>query len=759
MRQTPRRSLAAALLLACVIAAPQTVRSQASRQPSTATAMSPNFTAEDALEVMTYSIADLSDDGQWLVVTGTSRRDTYGADYRRDGDPSYLRVSPTKLLLIDTRTGATRPIFTDKRNVRLVRWAPDGRRLAMLVLNADALEPMIWDRATGKTTSLRAPAGKYVAENSDLRWSGDGKQIVVMLRSDEWKKKVRETFSAMTGGPVFVQSSTEPFLAWDDLRRMGNTRSVVAFDVTTSQTRELVPEMMIGSYTLAEDGTAIAYAQDIAKKTDYDSFGSETSLKGRSLSATESKTLLATTKGAQVAWAEDGKRFAYSKEGRVFVSSVDGAEAKQVAGPPEQRRGETPDTSKAARDRAAKERFSVVRYSPAGDALLVSNREGMWLIDLAAGNRDLVVATDDSSQTAPRISVSAWSRDGQQLYFTKASRSQWERGFVRYDRAGKRLEDLVKDGRNYSGLRLSKDGKTAVLSIAAGNRPADIYVADANLGSLRRVVESNPQLQSKRIGPTELVSFLDADGHRKYAVVYYPGDYQKGKAYPTIFNVYEDFFDDSFDVRTNVLTGHGYVVVQPSVDFDIGYPGEAWLKGVTAAANKLIEMGVTDSARMGVQGQSYGGYATNLLVTQTNRFKAAINISGKVDLISFYTDSPRLGVRNVNAAEKTQDRIGATMWQQPQKYVQHSAVMFADRITTPLMLITGALDSNVPADNTREMYYALRRLGKECVWVNYMNGGHGGGTATAEDFLDMQRRMLQWYDSKLNATRGKVTSN
>jgi dipeptidyl aminopeptidase/acylaminoacyl peptidase len=130
-----------------------------------------------------------------------------------------------------------------------------------------------------------------------------------------------------------------------------------------------------------------------------------------------------------------------------------------------------------------------------------------------------------------------------------------------------------------------------------------------------------------------------------------------------------------------------------------------------------------------------------------------------VDLISFYTDSPRLGVRNVNAAEKTQDRIGATMWQQPQKYVQHSAVMFADRITTPLMLITGALDSNVPADNTREMYYALRRLGKECVWVNYMNGGHGGGTATAEDFLDMQRRMLQWYDSKLNATRGKVTSN
>jgi len=254
------------------------------------------------------------------------------------------------------------------------------------------------------------------------------------------------------------------------------------------------------------------------------------------------------------------------------------------------------------------------------------------------------------------------------------------------------------------------------------------------------------------------VSYLDADGHSKYAVVYYPVGYERGKAYPTVFIVYEDFFDDSFDAVANVLTANGYVVAKPSVDFDIGYPGEAWIKGVTAAANKLIDMGIADSARLGVHGTSYGGYAVNLLVTQTSRFKAAINISGKVDVISFYTDSPRLGVRNVHAAEKSQDRLGATLWQQPQKYVQQSAIMFADRIQTPLMLITGAQDSNVPADNTREMYYALRRLGKEVVWVNYMNGGHGGGNATAADVLDMQRRMLAWYDAKLKRAPSKVAS-
>lgn len=74
------------------------------------------------------------------------------------------------------------------------------------------------------------------------------------------------------------------------------------------------------------------------------------------------------------------------------------------------------------------------------------------------------------------------------------------------------------------------------------------------------------------------------------------------------------------------------------------------------------------------------------------------------------------------------------------------------------MLITGARDSNVSADNTRELYYALRRLGKEVVWVHYTKGGHGGGNATAEDMLDMQRRMLACYDAKLKRAPSKVAS-
>ena len=752
------RILAVALALAnAATAVAQQGRSTAVNAASSRAAQT-NFVAEDALNVVNVAALDLTEDGRYVVALSTIRRDGYGADYRRDGDPTYLRVPPARVLVTDTRTGVTTSVFTDKRQVRAVRWAPDGRRLAMLISNGDMLEPAIWDRMSNKVTPLQLPSGKYVAENSDIRWSANGKDILLTIRAMEWRRNARETFASMTSGPVFVQSSKDPFLSWDDIRRQGNVRSIVAINVASGRATERVPESMVASYTLAEDGSAISYAQDIQKKTDYDSFNSETSLRVRDSSGTE-RTLRATTKGMQFAWAEDGKHYAYSNTGRVYLGTITDSSTRLIAGLPEPKRGETPDTSKAARDKAALERFTVLRYSPTNDAVLISNTAGLWLADVATGTKEMIVAASDSNDALPRVTAQAWSQDGQHLYFTTASRQRWERGILRYDRSTKQVKELIKDGRSYSGLRLSKDGTTIVVSIANGNRPPDLYSAKADLTGLRRLVESNPQLASKAIGPTDLVSYLDADGHVKKAVVFYPADYEKGKTYPTVFEVYEEFFDDNFDVRANVLTGHGYVVVKPSVDFDIGYPGEAWLKGVGAAANKMIEMGVADSARLGLQGQSYGGYATNLLITQTNRFKAAVNISGKVDMISFYTDSPRLGVRNVNAAEKTQDRLGATLWAQPQKYVAHSAIMFADRITTPLMLITGELDSNVPAGNTREMYYALRRLGKEVVWVNYMNGGHGGGTATAEDFLDMQKRVLEFYDSKLKTAKGKITTN
>ena len=719
----------------------------------------PPFSIDDALNVVSYSQTDLSDDGRWLATVSAVRRDGFGIDYRHDGDPTYIRPAAGTVWVIETATGKSRALFPDKRNVKSLAWSPDGARLAMLALHNEAFEPVIWERATGKLTTIQPPTGTYVAENSDVRWTDNGASLVFSLHRDAWKRSVREQFDRYTKGPVFVQSSSDPFLAWDDLRRSASTRSVVAYDIATRRTREIIPEGKISSYTLVAGDSLIAYNEDITTKTDYDViFGTENRLMARGQASTVPRIILPSLKSTTVVWTDDGRRFAYGKEGRVFIGSPTDSGGRQIAGPPAgQRDSSAADTSAAAKERRARERFTPVRFNSDGTLLLLSNRQGLWVADVAAGTKDLMLEiAPDSATDGPRLNAIAWSPDSRYVYLTSASRTAWERGVSRFDRNAKRLEELVKDSRLYSNFRLSKDGSVAVLAVADGNRPSDIYVGDASLKGLRRLTDANPWIRDRQVGGTELLSYLDVDGHRKFGVVYYPAGYVRGQRYPTVFNVYEDFFDDTFDATANVLTGAGYVVVKPSVDFDIGYPGEAWVKGVTSAANKLIEMGIADSAKLGVHGTSYGGYATNLLITQTNRFKAAINISGKVDIISFYTDSPRLGVRNIHAAEKSQDRLGATLWQQPQKYVTHSAIMFADRITTPLLLMTGNEDSNVPANNTREMFYALRRLGKTVEWVNYMNSGHGTPGTTVEDFTDFHRRMLAWYDKYLKGDGKKV---
>jgi dipeptidyl aminopeptidase/acylaminoacyl peptidase len=721
----------------------------------------------DLLDVSTVAISDLSPDGRWLAVTVSSRRDGLGTDFSRDGDPTYLRSPAARVLVIDTKSGAQRAVWTARKTVRALTWSGDGTRLAMLVLENDALQVMIWDRVTGKFTAAKLPAGQYAAENSELRWSDDGRQVAFAARSDAWRTKAKARFAEITKGPIVALDGKDDFLEWDAMNRMNEQRAIVAWDPATGAMKTLLAEQLVGQWTLSKDGSAITVQADITKKTDYDVIGGrEWKLVTQSTSGGEARTVFPTLKGVTLLWAEDGKRFASGRDGRVYVGSIADTVSRQLLGPPADARGgagaaaaASADTSAEARARRGKERFTAVRWSPAGNVLLASNSEGLWLVDVASGTKEMIQATPDSTSLAPRTQFTAWSQDGRYLYFSVNSRTKWERAIARYDRQTGQRADLVKDARLYSGLRLSKDGSTAVLAIADGNHVADVYVADASLGGLRRIVESNPQLAQKPIAKTELISYMDADGKSRYGVLHLPVGYEKGKRYPTVFIIYEDFFDDTWDAVANLLSAHGYAVVKPSVGFEIGYPGEAWLKSVTAAANAVIAMGVADSSRLGVQGQSYGGYATNLIVTQTHRFAAAINVSGKVDIISFYTDSPRLGVRNIHAAEKSQDRIGATLWQQPQKYVQHSAVMFADRITTPLLLLTGGQDHNVPELNTREMYYAMRRLGKTVSWVSYTNGGHGAPTTTEGEIVDWHQRILDWYAKYLGAKKAAAASD
>ncbi len=720
--------------------------------PLSAQTTSAPITAADLLAIKSVTADDFSPDGRWLALRIGVRSDGLGYVAAREGDPSYTRPSGARVLLLDSRTGDTTVVLSTPRTIGDIAWSRDGSRLA--IVTRDAVPALLlWEQST-RRLRMATPAGMRLAENSELRWMDDGR-LVVSVREAGWQAEVAARFDTLVRGPVTVQVGGEPFLAWDALRRLGNRALVVALTPSSGKVDTLLGPTQLAGYTVTRNGRALSWREDLNKKTNYDGGpANEARLMARAVGQAP-RVLLPSLRGVSLQVSELGEHYAYARDGAIYAASLTDSAARRIIGPTPRAPG---DTARAAGGdstaRSREERYSLVRMSPSGDAVVVSSRNGLSLVELATGaRRSLSTVTD--TVAGPRVTVSAWTDDGRTLYLAYAARTSWDRALIRIDRTTGAADTLVRDGRLYGTPRLSADGSQMAITIGANGQPADLWLAGAKFEQPRRVLASNPQLAARTLPRTQLVTYLDADGRAQFGVLTLPPG--NAKALPTVFSVYENFFDDSFDATTMYLASNGYAVMKPSVTFETGYPGEAWLKGVTASANKLIEMGIADSAKLGVHGTSYGGYATNLLVTQTNRFKAAINISGKVDMISFYTDSPRLGVRNVNAAEKTQDRIGATMWEQPQKYVQHSAIMFADRIRTPLLLMTGGEDHNVPALNTREMYFALRRLGRTVEWVNYANGGHGIPMTNAAEFSDWHSRLLGWYDRYLKAKADGAT--
>jgi dipeptidyl aminopeptidase/acylaminoacyl peptidase len=721
------------------------------------------FTAEDMLKVASASVLDITEDGSRVAVSVRKPIDNDSTDHRRYGDPTYLSPSRVTVQVIDTRTRAVETIFKELVNVRDVAWSRDGRRLAILLgrdaPTADAYPAtalFIWDAERKTLAEVPQKGGEKIAVNSTLAWSPDGSTIVAALRSPELDREARTQFKALTDGPIVVHKSSDAFLEWDLLNRSTRTRTLAAIDPRTGAVRPMLPQGRLSSYQVSRDGSFITMMEDVTKKTDYDTIGgTENELKYVDARTGQAKTLLEAKdlKGVTLRWSDDGKTFAYAKRGEIFVQGVEGGKARSLTPKPAKPEGDT------AKDPAApaEESFAPVAFSRDGSKLLISSRKGWYVVTVATARRDLIVPMDEDEEKNPRLSLVDWAPDGASLYASWSHREKWERGIVRIDVASKTMTPLVRDDRLYGGVRLSRDGTRFIFTMSDGKTPADLYTADTRFSSPSRLTDLNPWMASKTLPASELIKYRDVDGKELFGVLRYPVGYEKGRKYPTIFEIYETFFDNGFNARAAFLANNGFAVFHPSVNLVVGRPGEAWVKGVTSAANRLIELGIADPERLGVHGTSYGGYATALLITQTDRFKAAINISGKVNMVSFYTDSPRLGVRNTHAPEKSQDRIGGTLWEYPERYLEHSAVLRADRVKTPLLNITGDQDPNVPASQSREMYYALRRLGKEVEWVRYVNGGHRPPNSAAES-VDFEQRILAWYDKHLKKDPKKVGS-
>ena len=702
------------------------------------------FTVDDILKVKSLGSQSLSPSGDWLagiISDGTAR---FGTDHFRFRDPSYLNLRAGEPVLINTNSGEQMKMFNGKARITSMTWSENESRLYFFEQKEDALVLAYFDTKSMKVRYPKVKDDRIITSNQGITVSPDGNSVIIGVRKNGWLESAMAEYKEATEGPIVVYDGSKDFLKWDKIGVTGSLTELVKINIKSGNVDDLLPESSYSGIEVSDNGQYLRYNETFRIKTSY-----------KRNSATEYQVgfLDLDAKGEPVyiyernkerrryQWDDSGMHYAWIDSGNVMLQSL----ANYQDGPMNLTKDKTFEDEK--KEKPVK--FSIVRFHSQGERMLLSSKKGWWTINTDGSDLEMIyeLPEEEEKEDAPNRSVVDWTDDGNYLYVSYSEKDQWMRGIQRYNIESQLFEDLMTSSDLYSGWRFAENSDKVVYSLSDGDRPNNVFANTMDFKSQEQLTDLNPWVANKKWTKSELITYRDVDGEELKGILYYPVDYDPNKSYPLVLEVYETFFNNGYRSSMNLIANQGYFGLRPSVDLEEGYPGEAWMKGVTSAINKLVEEGKVDNDKVGLHGTSYGGYAASLIITQTDRFAAAINISGKVNIISFLGDSPKIGTRNYAAAEVGQDRIGGSFWDEPLKYFQTTAVLYADRITTPHLLLTGEGDWNVPGTNTRELYYALRRLDKDVTWVNYMRGGHGAGWASIEsDYYDQWERMLNFYD-------------
>lgn len=416
-------------------------------------------------------------------------------------------------------------------------------------------------------------------------------------------------------------------------------------------------------------------------------------------------------------------------------------------------------------------------------AQLIANRDGSDLEGVANGKL-WKISTDGSP------AVAMVEREGSQIVD-----SPWP---GREEREVNTFSNMIIERKTADRVTLEdvnlRTGYTRQIGLPEGQANLSSYDATAGIALYKVTVESDSSLWSgDTSGRTQSIATANAflrdvpsvvlkqftyrglDGRPLKAGLLLPNDYKEGHRYPTITYVYagsmmgEDplgyaglNFASALNVRLLITLGYG--VLLPDMPLtargDTSEPLLELTNGVLPAIDRAVELGYTDPDRVGVMGHSYGGYSTLGLITQTTRFRAAVELAGSSDLVSQYGSFVGNQRYNEHAheetfeqsiAESSQDRMGSPPWRDLGRYLRNSPISYIERVQTPLLMIQGDFDHPVPMQQADEVFSSLYRQAKRASYVRYWGEGHL--VSSPANIRDMWYRIFAWFDEFMDVSR------
>ncbi|MGE5246248.1 MAG: prolyl oligopeptidase family serine peptidase [Betaproteobacteria bacterium] len=610
----------------------------------------------------------------------------------------------TQLWVMDVATGNTKPLLPPAVRGGSPRWSPDGGWIAFTGSNGKgSMLMLVRPDGTGLATlaPMQSTNHPLPSTGDTLTWAPDGHAIAFVSSTPGPEREAN-------GDPMVITRYLYKPTAGEGMTRFNDNRRLHIFlvDIASRKIRQLTT----GSYyehslAWSPRGDVIAFISNHGADPDrffnYDVFTIDP--------ASGTIRQLTQTKNAEYrpTWSPDGRSIAYLGTKRPLTSSETTMEDTHV-----------------------------------------------WLMNADGSNRREIGEPLDARQGFP-----GWSTNGRFVYFTAQ-----ERGSVRLYRiaaAGGAAEPVAPQAGEPGRIgSWSTAGDTVAFAEARPSDEAELFVARGGAAPVQRTKLNTALLGARTVAPVDAFTFKSFDGTDIEAFLTRPLTIEPSRKYPLITLIHGGPHGQqgpAFDTHAQVYAAHGFATLMVNYRGSTGYgqkladaifkdqdggEGRDVLAGVDAA---LARYPWIDADHLGIEGTSYGGQLTDWLITQTDRFKAAIPTAGISNLVSFnymayYHDY--LAVEF--GAFPTEDHVMDELW-------KRSAIRYANQVKTPTMFCHGENDNDVPIAEAEQFYIALKDVGVETVMVRYPREGHGvRETRHVQDWLT---RSMKWYDDHFGAAQ------
>lgn len=325
------------------------------------------------------------------------------------------------------------------------------------------------------------------------------------------------------------------------------------------------------------------------------------------------------------------------------------------------------------------------------------------------------------------------------------------------------LKKIVFDDTLVNGLVGSLEDQKFFFTRQNQSTPPELVSVDLNRQITQSIYQSNTHHYDYEWGNQKIINYKDRESNNVHGILYYPASYDPKKSYPMVVSIYENqmFFKNRYinpsyygmnGLNISSLVAQGYFVLLPTIFYEQGNPGISATECVMAATDAALAVASIDKNRLGLIGHSFGGYETNFIIGQTNRFAAAISGAGVFDYVNWYFSIGwTMGRPEMWRSETQQWRMGTSFFENKEGYLLNSPITHMDKIETPVLIWTGEYDRQIHYYQSIEFYLAMRRADKEAILLIFPKDQHA--LMLKEHQKELYDKINDWFGYYLKGDR------